>query len=62
MSRLCLAIALVLGLLGTAQAQTLASLIADSIQVDPAGRVTATGNVEVFYDGTRLRAREVSYD
>ncbi len=42
-------------------AQELASLVADSITVDPAGRVTATGNVEVFYQGTRLNAARVSY-
>lgn len=45
-----------------AQAQELATLVADRISVDPAGRVTATGNVEVFYQGRQLRAREVSYD
>ena len=43
-------------------AQELASLVADTITVDPAGRVTATGNVEVFYRGSRLSARSVSYD
>lgn len=42
-------------------AQELASLIADSITVDPAGQVTAAGNVEVFYQGTRLNARRVTY-
>jgi len=45
----------------TVRAQELASLIADNISVDPQGRVTATGNVEVFYDGTRLNAESVSY-
>lgn len=44
-----------------ALAQDLASLIADSIAVDPSGRVTASGNVEVFYQGTRLNAQRVSY-
>lgn len=44
-----------------ASAQSLASLVADQISVDPAGRVTATGNVEVFFDGTRLTAQSVSY-
>ena len=43
-------------------AQNLASLVADNISVDPAGRVTATGNVEVFFDGTRLTAAAVSYN
>lgn len=42
-------------------AQELATLVADTISVDPAGRVTATGNVEVFYQGQKLRAQEVSY-
>ena len=45
-----------------ARAQELASLVADNILVDPRGRVTATGNVEVFYDGVRLTAQSVSYD
>ncbi|MEQ9038403.1 MAG: LPS assembly protein LptD [Silicimonas sp.] len=44
-----------------AAAQDLASLVADQISVDPAGRVTATGNVEVFFDGTRLTARGITY-
>ena len=44
-----------------AAAQDLASLVADQIAVDPSGRVTARGNVEVFYRGTRLTASEVSY-
>lgn len=42
-------------------AQEIASLIADSIAVDPSGRVTASGNVEVFFQGTRLTAERVSY-
>ena len=44
------------------RAQELASLVADQITVDPAGRVTATGNVQVFYQGTVMTARAVSYD
>lgn len=43
------------------RAQELASLVADSISVDPAGTVTATGNVEVYYQGTRLTAQRVTY-
>ena len=50
-----------LAIASMAQAQGLASLIADNINVDPQGRVTATGNVEVFFDGTRLNAESVSY-
>ena len=49
------------GMPRVAVAQDLASLIADSISVDPAGRVTASGNVEVFYQGTRLTARQITY-
>ncbi|MEO0866324.1 MAG: LPS-assembly protein LptD, partial [Pseudomonadota bacterium] len=45
----------------SARAQDLAALIADSIAVDPAGRVTASGNVQVFFQGTELNARSVSY-
>lgn len=44
-----------------AVAQDLASLIADSITVDPGGEVTASGNVEVFYQGARLNAERVTY-
>lgn len=51
-----------LALASQATAQELATLVADNISVDPSGRVTATGNVEVFYDGTRLTAGSVSYD
>ena len=56
-----LAVVLIFGPL-TAVAQDLATLVADTITIDPSGRVTATGNVEVFYQGQRLRAQSVSYD
>ncbi len=46
----------------TAAAQTPATLVADSVVVDPVGRITATGNVVVFYDGARLQADRVTYD
>lgn len=57
---------LVLGLLLVALptaswTQPLATLIADSIAVDPAGEILATGNVEVFFDGTRLQAATIRY-
>ena len=45
----------------SARAQDPASLIADTISVDPRGTVTASGNVEVFYNGTRLTARSITY-
>ena len=47
---------------GLAQAQALASLIADSVIVDPSGRITAEGNVVVFFGGNRLSAERVIYD
>ena len=57
-----LALALVL-LTGMALAQTTpATLVADNVFVEPTGRITATGNVEVFQDGTRLTADRVIYD
>ena len=46
---------------GALQSQEFASLVADSISVDPAGRLTATGNVEILVQGTRLTATAVSY-
>ena len=47
---------------GSGRSQELATLVADNITVDPKGRVTATGNVQVFYDGTMMSAAAVSYD
>ena len=46
-----------------AQAQSAATLVADSVTI-PAGtqQLIATGNVEVFYDGTRLSARQITFD
>ena len=44
------------------QKPPLASLVADNISVDPNGRVTASGNVVVYFDGTTLMASSVSYD
>lgn len=46
---------------GPSMAQ-IASLAANSIEVDAEGRLTAEGDVEVFYEGTRLTARRVTYD
>jgi len=45
-----------------AQAQALASLVADSVVVDPSGQIIAEGNVVVYYDGSRLEADRVFYD
>lgn len=43
-------------------AQATATLVADSVEVDPVGRLSASGNVIVFYQGTELRAERVVYD
>ena len=49
-------------LAGFSHAQSLASLVADSVVVDPKGRIIADGNVVVYFDGTRLRADRIVYD
>lgn len=53
--------AIVLASASPAAAQ-IASLAADSVAIDAEGRLTAEGDVEVFYEGTRLTARRVIYD
>lgn len=45
-----------------AAAQGTATLIADSVVVTPDQRLIAEGNIEAFYDGTRLSARRIVYD
>ncbi|SLN18185.1 LPS-assembly protein LptD [Roseisalinus antarcticus] len=45
-----------------ARAQGAATLVADRVQVTQARQLVAEGNVEVFYDGTRLSAARVTYD
>lgn len=62
LASLLLASALVLAPVTGLRAQDRAALVADSVQVDPAGRLVASGGVEVFYRGTRLRASQVTYD
>ena len=57
------ALALVLALPGPpARAQDLATLTADRVAVDPAGRLVAEGAVEVWHGSVRLTATRVSYD
>ncbi|MGR3571673.1 LPS-assembly protein LptD [Brevirhabdus sp.] len=54
--------ALFAALAGSAHAQEpAATLVADSISLDGNASVTASGNVEVLYQGTRLRASSVRY-
>lgn len=45
-----------------AQAQNAATLMADQVFVDPAGRLVAQGAVEIWHRSTRLTARRVIYD
>ena len=59
---LIVACVLVVASFSQSHAQVLATLLADSVQVDPAGRITATGNVVIYYQGTQLRAERVVYD
>ncbi len=63
MLRLPALLALLLALLpGTALAQSLATLVADRIEVTARGTLEASGHVEVFHEGTRLSATRISYD
>lgn len=57
----CLSVLFLAALPRPSIGQELASLIADTISVDPSGQVVASGKVEVFYQGTRLNAERVSY-
>lgn len=45
-----------------ASAQGAASLLADSLFVNASGQLVAEGNVEVFYDGSRLSAARITFD
>jgi len=46
-----------------AQAQVAATLVADAITIPAGGQtLVADGNVEVFFDGTRLSARRITFD
>ncbi len=59
--RLLLALLLLL-LPWPALAQAPASLVADSVAITGQDVLVAEGNVEVFHDGRRLRARRITYD
>ena len=43
-------------------AQGAATLVADTVVLDSQSRLIAAGNIEVFYDGTRLSAARITYD
>lgn len=56
-----LVLALLLLLAAPARAQE-ATLVADELVATPDGRLSATGDVEVLFEGTRLRAAAIVYD
>jgi LPS-assembly protein len=61
-ARRAAALAAVALLAAPAAAQDLATLVADRVEVQGQDAITATGNVEVFYEGTRLTAASVRYE
>lgn len=57
-----LAVLVLVGAASGVAAQSPASLVADEIVVTPEGRLVASGNVEIFFDGTKVSAAAVVYD
>lgn len=57
-----LGLLLTLAPIAAAYAQSTATLMADQVYIDAAGRLVATGSVEVWYGSTRLTASRVVYD
>ena len=55
-------IALLLALSSPALAQETAALVSDRLSITGDTRLIAEGNVEVFFQGRRLRASRISYD
>jgi LPS-assembly protein len=47
---------------GIARAQQAATLVADNVTLNAQSQLIASGNVEVFFDGTSLRATQIIYD
>ncbi|WP_322888905.1 MULTISPECIES: LPS-assembly protein LptD [unclassified Yoonia] len=45
-----------------AQAQNVATLVADTVTLTADDRLTATGNVVAFFEGTRMSAHQIIYD
>ncbi|MDR7125313.1 LPS assembly protein LptD [Pseudotabrizicola sp. 4114] len=46
----------------TTSAQEMAALVADTVRIDAGGKLIADGGVEVFYQGSTLRAASIIYD
>lgn len=65
LAALAAALALVLACPAAAQSDdggSLATLLADRVEIDADTTITATGNVEVFQEGVRLTAASITYD
>ncbi|MDN5786300.1 LPS-assembly protein LptD [Pseudorhodobacter sp.] len=62
MRRFAFAAVLALFLPVAAPAQDLASLVADRVSIAGNDTLVAQGNVEVFVDGRRLKAKSITYD
>ena len=65
MRLLCLALIaalLPLAALAQAAAPPVATLVADSVEVETGNQLVAEGRVEVLYDGVRLQATRITYD
>ena len=54
--------ALLLCLPSLASAQGAATLVADTVSIVGQNQLVADGNIEVFYDGTRLSAAQIVFD
>lgn len=59
---IALVICVLVGFSTRADAQDRAALVADTVSVDPNGRLVAQGGVEVFFKGRILRAASITYD
>ena len=57
-----IAVLLLLLLPALANAQGAATLVADSVTLNGRDQLIASGNIEVFYEGTSLRASRIIYD
>ncbi|WP_374643977.1 LPS-assembly protein LptD [Tabrizicola sp.] len=62
MARILLALCLALAIALPARAQDRATLVSDSLQITGDTRLIASGNVEVFYQGRRLKAARITFD
>ncbi|MEO1307391.1 MAG: LPS assembly protein LptD, partial [Pseudomonadota bacterium] len=57
-----MSLALILAAGSTSLAQDLATLVADRVEIDRDSKLIASGNVEVLYQGDRVKAQRIIYD